>query len=188
MPKIIFKNKTIEYSLKRSRRARQVRLAVRADGRVVLSMPWRLNETAGERFIKQKADWILEKIAYFEEHTNHSLTKITAKDYIRDKKKVLTLVEERIEYFNKLYNFKFKRICVKNQRTRWGSCSRQGNLNFNFRIIYLPAVMADYIIVHELCHLAELNHSKRFWDLVAKTMPNYKIIRGELKKVGLSLM
>src|SRR3989344_1735259 len=92
------------------------------------------------------------------------------------------LVKQRIAYFNQFYHFRIRRVAIKNQKTRWGSGSSKGNLNFNYKIIYLPKRLADYLIVHELCHLEQLNHSKKFWDLVSKTMPSYKRINKILKK------
>ena len=94
----------------------------------------------------------------------------------------------RINYFNAFYGFKIKRIAIKNQSTRWGSCSSLGNLNFNYKIIYLRPELADYLIVHELCHLGELNHSKRFWALVSKTMPKYVNINKELKRTPVKII
>jgi len=84
-------------------------------------------------------------------------------------------------YFNKLYNFKINRVLIKNTSTRWGSCSSKGNLNFNYKIIYLRPELADYLIVHELCHLGELNHSKRFWALVKRALSGYLELNRELK-------
>ena len=84
--------------------------------------------------------------------------------------------------FNKFYKFEINRIAIKNTSTRWGSCSSMGNLNFNYKIIYLRPALADYLIVHELCHLGELNHSKRFWALVQKTIPDYVNINKELRR------
>jgi predicted metal-dependent hydrolase len=97
-------------------------------------------------------------------------------------------VENRIDYFNNFYNFEINRIAIKNQSTRWGSCSSKGNLNFNYKIIYLRPVLADYLLVHELCHLGELNHSKRFWDLVSKTIPDYVKINKELRRTPVKLI
>ena len=91
-------------------------------------------------------------------------------------------VKSRIEHFNKFYNFKFNKIFIKNQKTRWGSCSSLRNLNFNYKIIYLRTDLADYLIVHELCHLGQMNHSKKFKDLVSKTIPNYAKLNKELKR------
>ena len=99
-----------------------------------------------------------------------------------------TFVENRISYFNKFYNFKINRIAIKNTKTRWGSCSSKGNLNFNYKIIYLKPELADYLIVHELCHLGELNHSRRFWALVSKTIPDYAKINEDLRKTPIKLI
>jgi len=102
-------------------------------------------------------------------------------EFLANKELARALVFERIKYFNQNYRFKIRRISIRNQRSRWGSCSKKGNLNFNYRIVLLPPVVSDYIIVHELCHLGEFNHSKRFWGLVAKTIPDYQQIRKELR-------
>jgi hypothetical protein len=97
-------------------------------------------------------------------------------------------VENRVSYFNKFYNFEINRVAIKNTSTRWGSCSSKKNLNFNYKIIYLKPEQADYLIVHELCHLGELNHSKRFWELVSKTIPDYVETNKELKKTNVRLI
>lgn len=74
------------------------------------------------------------------------------------------------------------RVCIKTQKCRWGSCSTLGNLNFNWRLVMAPARVIDYVVVHELCHLLELNHSRKFWDLVAQFIPEYKESKEWLKK------
>ncbi len=107
--------------------------------------------------------------------------------YIENKTAALELALDRIAYFNSTYNFTFKKISIKNQTSRWGSCSRRGNINFNYRIALIAPELADYIIVHELCHLGEFNHSKRFWDLVEKTVPNWRELRAKLKEEGKKL-
>lgn len=104
------------------------------------------------------------------------------KDYQKYKEAARELVKERLAHFNQFYGFKVGRVAIRNQKTRWGSCSKNGNLNFNYKIARLPPKLADYIIVHELCHLGEFNHSKRFWALVAKTVPDDVKIRNELKQ------
>jgi predicted metal-dependent hydrolase len=92
---------------------------------------------------------------------------------------------DRVEHFATVYGFKYNRVSIKNQKTRWGSCSKKGNLNFNYKIFLLSPDMRDYIIVHELCHLKELNHSRKFWTLVEEIVPDYRIARKALKKQGL---
>ncbi|MEK7131420.1 MAG: M48 family metallopeptidase [Patescibacteria group bacterium] len=104
-------------------------------------------------------------------------------EYRKLKHQARGLVYEKISELNKFYNFSFNRVCVKNHKSRWGSCSKKGNLNFNYKIIHLPLELAEYIVAHELCHLQELNHSPRFWALVAKAVPDYKARRRKLKAV-----
>ena len=101
------------------------------------------------------------------------------------KRQAHDIIINRINYFNERYQCRINRITVRNQRRRWGSCSRKGNLNFNYRIVRLPLSLVDYIVVHELCHLRELNHSRAFWQLVADTLPDFKERRSALRKVVL---
>ena len=107
--------------------------------------------------------------------------KIWRRFTIEKREQARIFVENRISYFNKFYNFEINRVAIKNTKSRWGSCSSKGNLNFNYKIIYLKPELADYLIVHELCHLGEFNHSKRFADLVSKTIPNYDKVNKELR-------
>lgn len=93
------------------------------------------------------------------------------------------VIHERLEHWNQFYNFSYNRVAVKSQRRCWGSCSEKGNLNFNYKIILLPETLMDYVIVHELCHLAELNHSPSFWNTMAKAMPEYKTHRQHLQRI-----
>ncbi len=104
---------------------------------------------------------------------------VSRRQYIKYKEQARLLAENRISYYNKFYKFKVNRIAIKNTQSRWGSCSKRGNLNFNYKIALLPAELADYVIVHELCHLGEFNHSKRFWKLVSLTVPNYKSLKNK---------
>jgi predicted metal-dependent hydrolase len=107
-----------------------------------------------------------------------------AAKYLTYKEKAREMIRERLLYYNTFYNFSYKRIAIKDHRSRWGSCSKKGNLNFNYRLVLLPQHLADYVIVHELCHLGEFNHSPRFWALVEKTVPDWKERRRELMKIN----
>ena len=107
-----------------------------------------------------------------------------SKKYLQHKEAARSLVSSKLEQFNAVYNFKIGRVSIRNQRSRWGSCSRLGNLNFSYKIVLLPEELADYLIVHELCHLGEFNHSLRFWALVARTIPDYRARRRALKEFG----
>jgi hypothetical protein len=105
------------------------------------------------------------------------------KHYVEHKKEARTLVLARLEYFNEHYQLKWNRVAIRNQRRCWGSCSSLKNLNFNYKIILLPPHLADYIIVHELCHLVHLHHKQTFWDLVGETIPDYKKCVAELRTI-----
>jgi predicted metal-dependent hydrolase len=178
--------KQVEYTLKVSKRARRMRLAVYCDGSFVVTVPAAMKANLIEQFIIRKSQWILEKIEYFKSFSDRIFIRSGKKDFLEHKEAAFILAQERIEYFNRIYRFKFNEINIKNQKTRWGSCSRKGNLNFNFKIAVLPKRLADYIVVHELCHLGEFNHSQKFWKLVAKTIPDYSEIRNELKQNRIS--
>ncbi len=110
----------------------------------------------------------------------------TAKErslYAVHKEEARVRVHERLLYWNAFYNFTYNRVAIRDQRSRWGSCSSKQNLNFNYRLIFLPPELFDYVIVHELCHLAHLNHGKDFWDTVARMLPDFR-----LRKEALALI
>ena len=105
------------------------------------------------------------------------------RQYLKVREHARALVHQRIRHFNTVYGFKVGRIFIKNHKSRWGSCSEKGNLNFNYKLVFLPADIVDYIIVHELCHLSEFNHSERFWNTVGRTIPDHKRRRKHLRQI-----
>lgn len=107
-------------------------------------------------------------------------------NYQTYKEKARKLVWERLLFWNRFYNFKVNQVRIKNTVSRWGSCSSLGNLNFHYKILFLPKHLQDYLIVHELCHLKEMNHSRKFWTLVEKTIPNYQANAHQLKSINLT--
>lgn len=96
-------------------------------------------------------------------------------------------LEERVAFYHGRTGGHYTAITVRDQKTRWGSCSSRGTLSFNYRLIFAPPQVLDYVVVHELCHLTHMNHSKDFWDQVASIMPEYKIYRLWLKEHGQEL-
>lgn len=171
----------VDYILKRSKRAKRLRLSVHRDASVVMTLPMRASRIAGERFMIEKAAWLLGKILDTKAKRDSSPAELAGADYARDKKKAAAFIKERVSHFARLYDYRYERIFIRNQKTRWGSCSAKRNLNFNFKLFALPQPLADYVIVHELCHLEEMNHSAAFWKLVAKIFPDYRELRKELK-------
>ena len=109
--------------------------------------------------------------------------KLPSKKYLEYKEKAREIATSRLEYFNQHYKLTYGKISIRNQKSRWGSCSSKGNLNFNYKIALLPPHLADYVIVHELCHRGQFNHSQKFWDLVGETLPNYEKLVIELKGI-----
>ena len=105
------------------------------------------------------------------------------KHYVTHKEAARELVLLRLAHFNQFYSLSWNRVAIRNQRRCWGSCSAKGNLNFNYKIQFLPPHLCDYIIVHELCHLTHLHHGQEFWDLVALQLPNYKTLLTELRAI-----
>jgi predicted metal-dependent hydrolase len=174
----------VNYSIRKNRRARRLKLAVYCDGSVVATIPRWIDAPFIERIIIEKAKWILEKIEKFKKSGNRKiLLGGNTKEYKAKKEEARKLVIEKVDYFNQFYKFNFNRIAIRNQRTRWGSCSKNGNLNFNYRIIHLPEKLVNYLVVHELCHLKEFNHSPRFWDLVGQAIPDYKKLKREIRAI-----
>lgn len=154
-----------------------MRLAVYCDGSVVVTSPFGMEQSIVEKFIADKKQWVRDKIQFFKSVDSKAIRTFSRKDYLENKDKALALVNERIEFYNKIYGFSFNKVFIKNQKTRWGSCSCRQNLNLNYKIVFLPQNHQDYIIVHEMCHLKEFNHSGKFWALVEKALPDYLEIR-----------
>lgn len=168
---------SIPYVLKRSMRARAMRLAVYPDARVVVTAPHFFGLGAIERFVVKHSDWISRHV---ERTRGRTVIRIQRREIPALKRRALALTSARCAHFANIYNVRYKKISIRAQKTRWGSCSRTGNLSFNYKIAVLPSHIADYIVVHELCHLREMNHGKRFWNLIAQTIPDHKSVRKAL--------
>ncbi len=164
----------ISYIIKSRKGAKGVRISVHTDTPVVITKSRLVPEILAHNFLKSKATWIQEKIEELSKKPKKLLAHYSTKDFKENKQNAYVLVHNKILHFNNFYKFEVKSVTIRNQKTRWGSCSGKGNLNFNYKIIFLPEELQDYIIVHELCHLKEMNHSKNFWALVAKQVPDYK--------------
>lgn len=136
--------------------------------------------------LKAKESWIskcIEKI----KRENEELSKVdyyTAEEISELADMALEYIPCRVKYYSDIMEVTYGKITIRNQKTRWGSCSGKGNLNFNCLLMLMPTEVIDYVVVHELCHRKEMNHSKAFWKEVEKVLPNYKEAVGWLKKEG----
>jgi predicted metal-dependent hydrolase len=180
---LVVSGKTIAYRMKRNRGVRSVRISVSCSGAVSVVVPWFVPDILAERFICSRADWILRKLAEFSGRESSCLLSSGKREYEGRKAEALAFVAERVAYWNRIYGFRYGAISVRNQKTRWGSCSKKGDLSFNWRLLLLPPEMADYVVVHELCHLAHFDHSGKFWSLVARTVPDHRDIRRRMKRI-----
>ena len=183
MPVINLNNCPVCYSIKKYANAKCVKIAVHLGGEVTVTTPKRLSQCRIDALLKSKAAWLVEKIR---QQTSVEMTDLTIRSrehYLTHKESARMLIESKVRVWAQELGLSHGSISIKNPRTRWGSCSCKGNLNFNYKIKFLPPELQDYIIVHELCHLRELNHSKKFWCLVEEVLPAQKQHRTDLKGV-----
>lgn len=165
-----------------------VAIQVNSDLSVTVRAPRSASEKDIEEILKKKEAWIskhIEKIKKTKERLEaESTEKLTREKVIALAEEALKVIPERVEYFAKVIGVTYGKITVRNQKTRWGSCSSKGNLNFNCLLMLAPPEVLDYVVVHELCHRKQMNHSKAFWLEVEKVLPNYKEVRKWLKEEG----
>lgn len=178
----------LSYEIKESIRARHKRITVHPDGRVVVTKPRRVSEVQIQRFVESNRDWIEQRQKSFLKRGAPAVLPMPRKNskaYKELRERARTLARERLEYFNTFYHFSYTTISIRDQKTRWGSCSKAGTLSFNLRIALLPPDLCDYVIVHELCHTREHNHSDKFWAQVERSLPNWKLLRKKLHTYSL---
>lgn len=165
-----------------------VAIQVNSDLSVTVRAPRSVSEKDIEEILKKKEAWIskhIEKIKETKERVEAEPTeKLTREKVIALAEEALKVIPERVEYFAKVIGVTYGKITIRNQKTRWGSCSSKGNLNFNCLLMLAPSEVLDYVVVHELCHRKQMNHSKAFWLEVEKVLPDYKEVRKWLKEEG----
>ena len=175
----------IQYKLIRSSR-KTIAIQITPAGEVVVRCPGRMRTQDVQRFVESKADWIRAHLAKFENRP--APQPFTQAEIKALADKALQYIPGRVKHFAPMVGVSYGRITIRNQKTRWGSCSGPGNLNFNCLLMLCPEEVRDYVVVHELCHRKELNHSACFWNEVARVMPDYAQHRKWLKENGGSLI
>ncbi len=171
----------IKYEIKASKKAkRRMMINVYRDGRVVVTIPVRVPQSEATSFVNRKLPWIKKRLEFYKTAKIYDW-----KSYQADPVRSLEFVKEKIEKFNHHYQVPIGTVKVREYARMWGACVAKKNLVFNSKIIALPEEYAEYIIVHELCHILEFNHSKKFWKLVSEQFPDYKRIKKELKLYSL---
>lgn len=180
-------NKNIEVI--KSRR-RTISIEITPDEKIIVRAPYFMTEPQIEEFLSEKADWLEKHLQKIQERKRNAPQRepFTEKDIKRLAEEALKVLPERVHIFAEKIGVTYGRITIRNQKTRWGSCSAKGNLNFNCLLMLTPKEVQDYVIVHELCHRKEMNHSPAFWKEVESILPDYKERRNWLKENGSALI
>ena len=175
----------MEYVVIRSRR-KTLAMQVKGDGRVEIRAPLRTSDAEIRRFLEKHRHWLEKHLqkAQALQQAKAGVRKLTEAEIAELKKKAKRALPERIAYWAPLIGVRPGHIAVRCQKTRWGSCSAKGNLNFNCLLMLAPDGVIDSIVVHELCHLKHMNHSKRFYAEIEKVLPDYRQHQQWLKDNG----
>lgn len=185
------KMKIGEYNVevRRSKR-KSAAIKITADMQIVVFVPLYVSDNEIERMVISKSKWIDEHMLKVQSTVDErsKLEKITFEQIKELADQAVEYIPKRVKYYAEKENFVYNKITIKNLVSRWGSCSTKGNLNFNCLLMLTPDYVIDYIVVHELCHLREMNHSEKFWTEVEKIMPDYQRAELWLKQNGGNLI
>ena len=173
----------------RSKR-KTVSIEIKPDGRVIVRAPYSVSERRIEEFVNEKSDWIEKHLKRLSEAKRNApeAEKLTREEIHKLAERAVEYIPKRVEHYAKLIGVDYGRITVRNQKTKWGSCSSKGNLNFNCLLMLTPPEVIDSVVVHELCHRKEMNHSKRFYAEVLRVYPDYYKWNRWLKENGSAIM
>lgn len=173
----------VQYELIRSSR-KTIAIQIKADGRVIVRAPMGTARSAIEQFLSSKRNWIEKHLAVLHQRQAQAEPPLSQDQLQELANSALLDIPCRVKHYAPLVGVDYGRITIRAQKTRWGSCSAKGNLNFNCLLMLCPEAIRDYVVVHELCHRIELNHSTKFWCEVSRVMPDYALRRKWLKKNG----
>ena len=165
----------MEYRVIRSDR-KTVALQINAQGEVILRCPRRMEDGQITAFLRRHEGWIRKHCKPVE-----AVEPFSASELEEILRKAQVILPQRVAFWAQRIGVRYGRITIRRQKTRWGSCSSKGNLNFNCTLVLAPQAVMDYVIIHELCHRKEMNHSPRFWAEVEKYCPDHKNCRSWLK-------
>ena len=162
-----------------------ISIQIKADG-IYVRAPLSMSDTEIERFLDSKNDWIQRHLRKVTERNaaTRNLPPYTYEEIRELAAKALQVIPERVKHYAGLIGVDYGNITIRNQRTRWGSCSSKGNLNFNCLLMLLPEEIVDSVVVHELCHRKHMNHSPQFYAEVEKAFPTYQRCNTWLKENG----
>lgn len=159
------------------------------NGSVLVRAPRRMSDEAIRKFVLENSEWIERQLARLakKEQEMGEVIPLSNEEILALAEQAGAVIPERVRYFAERLGVTYGRITIRNQKTRWGSCSSNGNLNFNCLLMLAPREVLDSVVVHELCHRKEMNHSKRFYEILLALYPDYHKWNGWLKKNGAAL-
>lgn len=175
----------IPYTLVRSHR-KTIAIHITPAGQVEVRCPQRCSRREAEDFLVSKQDWICKHLQAIEKRPR--LPQLTAEERKSLARQAAAVLPERVRRFASEIGVAYGRITIRCQKTRWGSCSARGNLNFNCLLMLTPQEIQDYVVIHELCHRKHLNHSPDFWAEVERHCPRYRESKKWLKENGAALI
>lgn len=167
-----------------------ISLQIKPDGSIELKAPVQITDMQIQEFLNKKSGWIEKNLKAVKERQQKmsQVKPLTIEEMHGLANQALDVIPKRVSYFALLTKVTYGRITIRNQKSRWGSCSSKGNLNFNCLLMLMPLDVLDYVVVHELCHRKEMNHSPRFWAEVRKILPDYEKQKLWLKEHGNEIM
>ncbi len=174
----IEKNK-IPVTVKNRRFFRKISLRLNRQGELVITKPVLFSNKKALTFLHQNEQWIKRAWIRF---SQREAIEITEAEWFLLKDDFLIKIKNKVAFFAHKLELYPSEVVISKAKSRWGSCSRSGKLSFSFRLVKMADEIVDYVIVHELCHLREFNHSKQFWSLVKEILPDFQKVRKELKK------
>ena len=173
--------------IRRRRGLRNLRLAVAHDGQVTVTAPRLAPLMLIRRFLADQEGWIIDAQTRFRAagHIPRVSPEKAREQFLAHRETARLRVDRYLTLLNAQQAWVYTSVTIRDQRTRWGSCSARGALSFNYRLVFLPPHLAEYIVAHELCHLREHNHGSRFWTLLEEVLPGAAIRRQELREYSL---
>ena len=182
----------LPYTLIRSNR-RSFSISISPDGQITVRVPMCATQKEISHLLIEKRIWIVTKyLEVQEKQRNRPVSELTDTQRLALEKRYIAAAKEyfpkRVAHFHQFTGGSYNRITIRDQKTRWGSCSARGTLSFNWRLMLAPPAILDYVVVHELCHLTHMNHSAAFWQKVESVYPDYRTARKWLKDHGQELV